>query len=325
MPARFANPTASPRRNSRAKALPLECWFWAFVFVCVELIYVIVKIGGASSPDVHEFDVFNVRRVEQFAQNNAKRKVILFGTSRLKYSTGPEEGLVSAAAAKGVDAAFLTVVQNSAEFNDFHSLLEPIINLRPDIVVLQASLFVKDRTSNLDYRIIQKYALWALRGGEGPISVDGIDQKHVQFARPCTRDFSALSLDQRVERVSQRGIYDLDGENAAAVQDFIAAAREAGIRVVALDFPRTSALNDALRDFYGEKLIRNRILSDTENAWSYPGVIPDSDFCDATHMDENGRAVFSDWLIDKIIEELAVQSSSTSPVARTALNIIDNS
>jgi hypothetical protein len=50
-----------------------------------------------------------------------------------------------------------------------------------------------------------------------------------------------------------------------------------------------------------EDLIEDVIVSSERvDLWRYPGEVPAEGYCDFLHMNENGRALFSSWLVSRL-------------------------
>lgn len=295
------------QRYSRRKPVgpAIECWFWAGFFSLAGILLVMYRLSKAELPSIDAFHEFNLARIADFAASSAAHKVVMLGNSGLKYATASETDLAAISAGNGLEIAYLRIVHNAAEFADFERFLDPILALRPNIILLQAPLYVRDRVNHLDLRMLQNLALWSLRGEEGLWNPLGIDQAGLQYGVPCTRDFSAADLRDRIERAHEHGTYATDGRNAVAAKAFIERAHSGGTDVIALAIPRTRPLTEALHDFYGERLIVEHVLSDRSRSWVYPGTIPDDQFCDLTHMDVGGRNRFSRWLALKLVDRLS--------------------
>ena len=72
--------------------------------------------------------------------------MVALGDSRLKYATLNERRLAGLAESFGVpDLRFLRIVKNAATYADFEGLAEPILASRPDLLLIQLDLVLRER------------------------------------------------------------------------------------------------------------------------------------------------------------------------------------
>lgn len=293
----------------------VECWFWATVFLSSFIILVFLKVDFFVTPD-DEFVVFNNARLEQFAKQPARYKVIALGDSRLKYASLPDEELASLAARSKADMAFLRIVHNQGQFSDFEPFLDNILRARPDLLILQKPLLTRHRHSQRDLRNLQKFLVWALTDGEGTWNPAGLDQYELQFgtpicgigARSITSDMSDQQFDAMVSEVKSRGTPDSDGSNTAAARNFVASARQAGVNVVILGLPAMPSYFRIFAEAFPD-YVAAEVKIDAES-WEYPGQFPADNYCDMIHLDANARVVLSGWLASQAIKKLEQREKS---------------
>lgn len=308
-------------------------WFYAVILVALAVSYLLNQLNEQIAPTSKAFQQFNLQRIAEFATRPSEFEVVMLGNSRLKYATETESRLADMSRARGINIEYLRIIQEEAQFADFEQFLAPILELEPDLVLLQAPLLVMDRVDYWDWRQIQQLVVAAVRGDSAKWQPTTRDQHRLQFNTPClvrrhgmTQEQMATALlDERIRRTTRRATYDLNGVNAAAARDFIARASERGIEVVILGIPKTDSLTEALKDFHGERLIAGRVLADPASAWTFPRSIPDEEYCDLIHMDSSARRLYSEWLVERVIERASPQDSSESDFDRAALKRINRS
>jgi hypothetical protein len=308
-------------------------WFYASIFALWVIIFMVYRYNVIRGPTSTTFQQFNLARIEQFSELPSRYKVVMLGNSRLKFATAFESKLATMSTELGISVAYLKIVQNEAQFSDFETFLEPILELKPNLILLQAPLFVMDRSRYLNWRYLQKYIVDAVRGYSDIGDKEGDVQHKLQFELHCakrrlgmtTEQLATALIGERVRRTKGRGTYDLNGVNAHAVRTFAARASEAGTKIITLGIPKSAALNDALQDFYGERLIADQVLAQRETTWSFSKSIPDDEYCDLIHMDSAARLLYSIWLVKRVADRLLDQESLESASARAALKRINSS
>lgn len=299
-----------------ARGLPLECWFWALVTLALAVLLLAARIDATVTPATNAFIVFNENRLERFAGESADYRIVMLGDSRLKYATLSEEEMAGLGTASGRKVGFLRLVQNRAQFSDFEPFLPRLLEIAPDLVVLQSSLVTRERSRQINLRILQRFIVWNLVDGEGPFNAEGLNQGDLQFGVPCddggtwhqSGDLTDAQHAALVAEVKSRGTHDSNGRNAQAVQAFIADAASRGIAVVALEVPVTERYRDLVSD-PELSLAEPAAVLEASGAtqWSYPGEFADDSFCDLIHLDADARAAFSEWLGEAAFQLLSGQ------------------
>jgi len=323
----------SARPGMHRERVPPMSWFYATIFVLWAIIFLVHRLNITRSPTSTAFQQFNLARIAEFSELPSEYKVVILGNSRLKYATELESTLAAMSKELAVNVAYLKIIQEEAQFSDFEPFLESILELEPNLILLQAPLFVMDRVGYLNWRYLQKYLVAAVRGNSDLWNSTGNDQHSLQFDLPCaksrlgmtTEQLAAALLGERVRRTSLRANYDLNGINAQTIRSFAARASTVGSRIITLGIPKSAVLSDALQDFYGERLIVDQVLADREMTWTFEESISDDEYCDLIHMDSAARLRYSSWLIKRVAERLSDQDSSESEPARAALKRINSS
>ncbi len=307
------------RRSQRGPRVHLECWFWAGVFFSALIVIAFLKLDPSVTP-TDEFVVFNGARLDVLDEHPARYKVVLLGDSRLKYATLSDDDLGRLAADLNADIAFLRIVQNQAQFDDFVSFLDRILAIEPDLVLLQESLFSRQRDEDVDLRTLQKMVIWSLVDGRGTWNPHGVNQAELQFATPClgsgaqspAADMNPAQLHAFVEEVHDRGTREWDGPNALAARAFVEVAGQRGIRVLPLELPATDAYSRILETAFADHA--ETAGTTLRATWKCPRRFQPEDYCDLMHLDADARTMFSEWLTRRAVDQL----QAVEPRARMA-------
>ncbi len=323
----------SPRSGMHRERVPPMSWFYAGIFVLWVVIFMVHRLNVTRSPTSTAFLQFNLARIAQFSELPSEYRVVMLGNSRLKHATEFESTLAVMSTELSINVAYLKIIQEEAQFSDFEPFLEPILELEPNLILLQAPLFVIDRVGYLNWRYLQKYLVAAVRGSSDVWNPTGNDQHSLQFDLPCakrrlgmtTEQLVTALLGERVRRTSLRSNYDLNGVNAQAVGVFAERASTVGTKIITLGIPKSAVLSDALQEFYGERLIVDQVLADRKMTWTFEEPISDDEYCDLIHMDSAARLRYSRWLVKRVADRLLDQDSSEFESARAALKRINSS
>lgn len=295
-------PTPEPRAIA-----PISAWIAAFTLAGIVLgatWYAVTSLGvQPESPFTH----FNRARIESFAarasQAGAKR-VVLLGSSALKYATRDErEFAARVARAAGVPVEALRLSSNWGTFYDFAPLARDLLRAQPDLVVMESELFATDRPP------ARRFLVWIrdLRSRLG-LAVTGeepVPESDVQFTYPCWKRKAsmrrAMLREQRDGWVTVRP----GGPGPAAAREFARHVLDAGAEVAIVSVPRRP-------DYEAESRgIRETSSDDPDwpalearmGRWE-PQPLPAKLYCDLTHVTPAGQVRVSDWLESAVAREL---------------------
>lgn len=284
--------------------MALAALAWAIVW------FAVVR-GGAQMES--PFTRFNRARVESFelrAAATGARRIVLLGSSALKYATR-NEGEFAAGVAKvaNVPVAALRISSNWGTFYDFVPLAADILRARPDVVVMESEFLAADRPP------LRRFLLWVqnlrrqlgLDDGQNA-SVD--DESEVQFEYPCWVHTLSLHHDQLLEIRSDWVSIRPDGPGPRSTRSFAEALLAAGVKVVFVAIPRRPDYDleaRRTRAIAGDSEA-GRALSGRVQHWQ-PAPVPVELYCDLTHVKPAGQARISDWLESSIARTLARPAS----------------
>lgn len=297
-------------RRDRSRPPPLGVWAAAFAFVAAlaalaaaAFIYFKTPVATPSDARFYAAQLNRLeRQVRQTATAGAEPLSIVFiGTSRIKNVVfDPTEVAASARSAgirRPVASTFMAI--NWGGFERFEPAIGPILDHRPDVVVLMPELFVEDfnhlTRAQLGYRFLQT-RLW------------GQDYKLFgtrEFAEPVCHGFERSVAD----RLSDHREWIRDGGDLPGPKLARRAARtfaDAGINVIVADVPASRAMtarrpSAASPSFLAEAGLAG--LPRVRAAWT-GGPLPDQAYCDWAHVHPAQSKLWQNAFFSKVAGDL---------------------
>lgn len=275
--------------------VPLVVWAYALAFSLL-LFWQLHDYLVGDTPRSEAFHLHNAARLERLAQavEDGALGVVLLGDSRLRYATPQDESisaLLSESLGRAVSA--VRIAHDWAVYDDFAGLAPLILEARPALVVLQEELFAKERETPGRLLLGREYLLWRITG-RGPWNPGGKDQELYQREQRC-EVLADVDAEVRKEKVFLWVRFDPSGANAEAIAAFQRQAEAQGTAIAVLTIPVTA---DA------RAVIPGYDHPDDARTLAMKGGVPDQDFCDPVHMDPEGRAAFTAWLIPNLAARL---------------------
>lgn len=277
-------------RRDRSRPPPLGVWAAAFAIVAVmaalaaaAFIYFKTPVATPSDARFYAAQLDRLdRQVRQLEAAGAEPlSVVFIGTSRIKnVAFDPAEVAASARSAgveRPVASTFMAI--NWGGFERFEPAIGPILDHRPDVVVLMPELFVEDfnhlTRAQLGYRFLQT-RLW------------GQDYKLFgtrEFAEPVCHGFERSVED----RLSDHREWIRDGSDLPGPRLARQAARafaDAGIQVIVADVPASRAMAARRPSLASASFLAEAGLADSprvRTAW-IGAPLPDQAYCDWAHV-----------------------------------------
>ncbi len=286
---------------------PISAWIAAFLLAAGVIGAAWYAVTASGIQPESPFSNFNRARIDSFAarasETGAKR-VVLLGSSALKYATRDErEFAAGVALAAGVPVETLRVTSNWGTFYDFAPLADDLLRARPDLVVMESELFAADRPR------WRRFLIWIrdLRSRLG-LSVEGEEpafEADVQFTYPCWK--RKASMRHAMLREERDGWVTVrpGGPGPDAARDFAARLIDAGATVALVSVPRrpdyeaeSRIIRESFADHPGWRPLAGRVAR-----WK-PEQPPARLYCDLTHVTPAGQASVSDWLESTAAREL---------------------
>lgn len=255
-------------------------------------------------PEMQAFESHNRQRIERFAEiasarPNAKR-IVMLGNSMTKYATNIDEGTMSFESTD--EFSVLRIVNNWANFSDFAPLSEAILELKPDLIVIQADLLGRRRVLQRMTKEakLQSYLGWKI-AGQGDWNPEQVDQHELQIDQVDFNDQSDARFARREKSVTEWQTIEVDGPDAGLAIEFIESASRCS-RVVLLVTPVTTRAQGLqnqsmakLEPVIREAQNRGAIILEHPEGW-----LEDDRFSDFVHMNAKGRAEYMPFLIKQL-------------------------
>jgi hypothetical protein len=285
---------------------PLPAWYLAITLAALAWGGAWFAAAEAGVQIENSFTRFNRDRIESFrsrASATGARRVIVLGSSALKYATRDEQAFAAGiAGAANLPVEALRISSNWGTFYEFAPLAADIRRASPDIVVMEAEFLAADRPP------ARRFLLWVedLRRQLGLDDQAAEDDAKVQFGYPCwarkRQDNHDKLLESRSDWVSVRP----DGPGPRSTRRFAEELLDDGIEVAFVAIPRrpdyeVEASRTRMIAGDGES---SRALAGRVQRWQ-PEPLPAGLYCDLTHVTPAGQARYSDWLESSIAQALS--------------------
>ncbi|MBB5212114.1 hypothetical protein [Microbulbifer hydrolyticus] len=279
-----------------ARPLPLWVWGVCFLLLMIPAAYYFLFVMGFTPPS-KEFTEFNLNRLVSDESSGEQLQVVMFGDSRLRYATLAEEDLGSKLSDElGRAVSVRRIVKDIAVFEDFSGLTETVLELRPDLVVIQEDLLSKERSTYSQWFFSRKYLESLFFGAFS--DKKGRDQEKQQVEMSC----DALSINETVE---QRRAHFLkwarfgdEAQFAPGVAGFLKQAAAKGIVIRGISIPISPRGMASVPPPNELPLVE---VGNTSQEFM------NNEYCDVVHMNESGREVYSKWLVTFLASEINSQ------------------
>jgi hypothetical protein len=196
----------------------------------------------------------------------------------------------------------LRMVDNMATYGSFAALYETILAARPDLLLIQVDLLLREPTMRSYYnhytRHLSRWMRYILRRGSPER-----DQQSVQYERFCAEGETPEETWARMTEFPSWIRIDPSPRTRERALQLVDRARRAGTAVALVEVRSSPELEAYYRGSdldSREALARLRRASDLP-LWSFPSTLAvGENFCDYTHLSEPARARYSEWLIARI-------------------------
>lgn len=292
---------------------PLRVWYFAAALGAAAWLVAWLSAAEAGAQLDTPFTEFNRERLAAFdtrATAAGAKRVVLLGSSALKYATRDEQAFAArVSAAAGEPVAVLRIASNWGSFYDFAPLARDILRVGPDLVVMESEFLAADRPR------ARRFLLWIrhLRRSLGLAvreDAPGVSEEDVQFAYPCWKRKASWRRDMLLELREDWVDVRPDGPGPRAARRFAEALLASGSEVAFFGVPRRPDYEAEARRTReaGFSGTQGRALSGRVRQWE-PAPVPMELYCDLTHVQPAGQARISDWLEAKIAAVLPRRAS----------------
>lgn len=295
---------ADPLPGEFANVPPLRVWLT--VGVLTVIMALVPYPSYRKWVNDTSFTSDNVKRIEKFSAGPAgSKRVIMIGSSVLHSATFYDDKMNAFAATNGCEGMlFLRISQKGLAFRHAASVLEPAIDSKPDLLLIQADILLTD-TGDTPYGIYLSDALRSslnnvmsrkrkrtknlLENNEQPIDAEQYEEAFRRYTKILQRRLAA----RRPERLITESI--------------LLRAKQTGVRVIILEMPRPEKTSDLIKSIgdrdYKDEWTWLKGLSLASHL-CYPAQLGLDQFRDFAHLSEKGRSKFSLWLVRSIRDEL---------------------
>ena len=297
-------PTPEPRVFA-----PISAWIAAFGLVALILGAAWFAVTSVGVQPEAPFTHFNRARIEAFAAHASQRqarRVLLLGSSALKYATRDEHAFAAETTGEaGISVAVLRMSSNWGTFYDFAPLADDMLRAQPDLVVIESEFLAADRPAT------RRFLVWirdlrARLGLDGEVAEPAVPEAEVQFAYPCWRRKASMRHQMLLDARAGWVTVSPDGPGPRAAREFIERLLESGAEVALVSLPRRPDYEQEARATRAAiaTVPTWRALSGRVARWE-PRPLRAELYCDLTHVKPAGQAQFSDWLESAVARELA--------------------
>ena len=305
----------------RTKSTPLYVWAWAGGLFLLLQIIVHVYCHTVPNTDKLEFDALYEAMEEDFAvEKKGEMKVVFVGSSLAKYGIQCPDEIYAYSLSSGNSPIRLSKIYGNGEpfkrMVTIHELIPKLARLKPDLVCIQTELaLVNLENVGAQYKADSAMKAHTLKGQlemrswlnrrffKEMLGEMGYKQKMncVVKAGPSIQRLDTLSY------LPQKRIIRSFGE-LSYVHEQLQMLRDQGIKLAFVDVPQPAAL---MEHIYPTELEENRtaVLEEYQEKlgieyWPYTGSpLGYKYFWDYSHLTVEGQQKYTQWLVDKIIEE----------------------
>jgi len=297
-----------PPPESRPLA-PLRVWYIAAALAAAAWLVAWLAATEAGAQLDTPFTEFNRERLAAFdarATSAGARRVILLGSSALKYATRDERAFAaSVSTAVGEPVAVLRIASNWGSFYEFAPLTGDILRAKPDLVVMDSEFLAVDRPR------IRRFLSWiqhARRSLGVTVQEDiaSTSEADVQFAYPCWKRKVSRPLDRLLDVREDWIAVRPDGPGPRGARRLVEALLATDARAAFVAIPRRPDYDSVSRRTRqaGRAGSQGRSLAGRVPHWE-PAPVPIELYCDLTHVQPAGQARISDWLEAKVAAALS--------------------
>jgi len=269
------------------------------------LVFTLAGLGLAvGAPPSQAYYEFNLQRLREFQAAHATKapgtlRVVMLGNSRLKNGTIETAQIERWAAERGyAGIEAFRLVANWAVFRNFAPLLDQVRALQPDVYVVQMDLLIDDMAPTFESHLAFNYLRW-LTAGDGTWS--WYEPQDEQLGLVCTDEGQP---EMRAARAVLKLTGDPTSESPQLARAFIREVTATGAEVLLVSVPKSDAfelvspsVNDAM--LTAAQQVAAELPSVT--VAPFVGSLPDNHFCDVTHLNHQGAAAYSRWLVEQLV------------------------
>jgi len=280
------------------KNTPIEVWLYSL------LIVTIFFMGFLYLPIKNRLNHIDFVQLEKLELMDKKKKnIVVVGTSLTGYALYPDKEMNDLAKKQGIEKLnFLRFSHNSRDLNYFNNLFEQLLQYKPDILFLDASLIFYDRRKQNDLQKyiqnIKIYIRQALNFHNKILDYEIHVQKYIK---------KKTSI--RIAKWKKNIVYMTRREHkiTIALKRLITIDKKENIKIYIIDFSRAKEAQHIFpKEFseYEEKMVEYYQQKYNIGYIKYPFLLPKDYFIDFAHANIKGREEISKFFLLKVKEIL---------------------
>ncbi|WP_249579716.1 hypothetical protein [Thermohalobaculum sediminis] len=291
------------------QAHPLAPRFWAYAVLLGLLLTNLFSAGLLLLPQERDGPAvmaYTEARLARFVDRirGGALGVVLIGDSRMQFATLGEEALAaSLTRAAGRPVAVIRFLRVASTFREIEPYAEAILDSGASAIVLQHSFMARQDTVVSRIGDARRMVADTLFGRGSRQSSPALAAYYEGLSacediKPMRLPFTMLGASVTRDRYAARG------ESARLSARFTDEAHQRGIAMIVAETPardiagvETTLAPDPTLFVHPPRPVEVAGLTD-------PGL-----YCDEYHLNETGRALYSDWLGQRIVEALAREGS----------------
>lgn len=291
--------SSQPDARTALSAPPLFVWLIVAAASAVLFLISLPAFNQYNSGDKMFFDA-SVRRLESLPERGTVKKglrVIALGSSLMGRAVPFDKKMEELAEGQGLAGLeFVRVSRPNADLKSFRPLLDALARSRPDLILIESDSVLYDRR---DDRFFRKYADF----------FRAMLMESLKSKRPVLPQAEKVYLDNEFDipvQVKNRGralaaaVHAWKRRKMSAPEDikfFFSEAARKGISVKLVRIQRSPEFEKLIHDdgLKTARLLKNYGLK----SLNFPGEIRAEYYSDHAHLNSEGRAKFSLWLIEE--------------------------
>lgn len=273
--------------------------FPAAVLLAALVCVVSLVVGNLAAP--------HVLYLERLNSATGTRHVVVIGTSKTRLGIDYDDRFTERPGLPN-GLVFHRITRDNAAPRLLEPALTALLVNPPDLLLIESDLLLVDRHSWFDhpwwsttFMELQSYLLnlsrnlsLLLEGGPGYDGNDGVDRGIApEVCAHMRRRYAAWAATWRIAQP----------EAITPLTTPLKRLRLLGTTVVLLDVPAsaTAARLQPASLEHELTLQRQQLQADLQAPFWSPGALPESNYCDLAHLNDDGRKRYSDWLAKQII------------------------
>lgn len=243
--------------------------------------------------------------------SGSQRKVIAIGSSLLEAAVSPDSARYLLQSTP-TNSNYLQLTRTRALLSDFYPLMNKMLEVRPEIVLIQASLLWQPRNVLNQWDERFKHALQKHRAGLkrliaarifSPMGIPDTDLNQTGSFKKIHRDSSLFA-----DVVRFRNQFTvMDSELDEDFKTFLLDARARNTRIIVVDVPRYAGLEEQISGSKNNKQRWTALHDVLQTGYGvrfmeFPDTLSLDHYKDFSHFNSTGRDKYSRWLFCELMQ-----------------------